>query len=189
MKRNVWGFRSVRRHTLSLLLAAASLAYIGGPVKAADVSPAADWERFATPKADQIIVHKAARKLELLRGGAVLRTYRIALGSAPVGKKLVEGDGKTPEGRYVIDRRNMLSDYYLALHISYPDQDDVQQAALNHVDPGGAIMIHGQPSYLTVDERGNLKKDWTAGCIALSNAEIAEVWRLVDDGTEILIYP
>ena len=91
--------------------------------------------------------------------------------------------------RYFIDRRNGNSDYHLALHISYPDQNDLHRAALLGVEPGGAIMIHGEPSYLTPTERKRLKTDWTAGCIALTNPEIDEVWRLVDNGVEVDIYP
>lgn len=148
-----------------------------------------DWEKLATPKADKIVVYKSARKMELLRGATVVRTYHIALGRRPFGQKVEAGDGRTPEGRYFIDRRNMYSDYHLALHISYPDKDALRRAAALGVEPGGSIMIHGQPVYLTPKERLQLNKDWTAGCIALTNPEIDEVWRLVDDGTEVDIYP
>jgi len=152
-------------------------------------APPADWEKYATPKADKIVVHKAERRLDLLRGGQVIKTYHIALGRHPLGQKIEEGDGRTPEGTYFIDRRNEASDYHLALHISYPDQFDMRRAAAHHVSPGGAIMIHGQPSYLTPADRLHLKQDWTAGCIALSNADIDELWRLVDDGVPVDIYP
>jgi murein L,D-transpeptidase YafK len=151
--------------------------------------PPREWEKFATPKADRIVVYKALRKMELLRGNEVLRAYHVALGRRPYGQKTEAGDGRTPEGRYFIDRRNMYSDYHLALHISYPDPNDLRRAAALGVAPGGSIMIHGQPVYLTPAERLQLNKDWTAGCIALTNPEIDEVWRLVDDGTEVDILP
>jgi murein L,D-transpeptidase YafK len=147
------------------------------------------WEQYATPKADKIVVYKGLRKMELRRGTDVLRTYHVALGRRPFGQKMEAGDGRTPEGRYFIDGRKLASDYHLALHISYPDDNDIRRATSLGVKPGGAIMIHGQPSYLTPAERLRLNKDWTAGCIALTNAEIDEVWRLVDDGVEVDILP
>lgn len=149
----------------------------------------ADWEKYATPKAEKIVVYKGERTLQLVRGGQIMRSYRIALGSNPVGPKMREGDGRTPEGRYFIDRRNMLSEYHLALHISYPDQTALRRASAEGAEPGGAIMIHGFPNYISVADRKLLKKDWTAGCIALTNPDIDEVWRLVEDGTEIDIFP
>jgi len=184
----------------------AVLLALSGLVSLADVAPARaegnpalpqavgnpappSWEQYGTPKADKIVVYKAQRKMELHRGSEILRTYHVALGRRPFGQKMEAGDGRTPEGRYIIDRRNMASDYHLALHISYPDENDLRRAASLGVEPGGAIMIHGQPSYLTPAERRQLNKDWTAGCIALSNAEIDEVWRLVDDGVEVDILP
>lgn len=151
--------------------------------------PARVWEKFATPKADRIVVYKALRQMQLLHGNEVLRTYHVALGRKPYGQKTEAGDGRTPEGRYFIDRRNMFSDYHLALHISYPDTNDIRRAAALGVEPGGSIMIHGLPVYLTPAEQRQLNKDWTAGCIALANPEIDEVWRLVDDGTEVDILP
>lgn len=151
--------------------------------------PARGWEQYATPKADRIVVYKALRKMQLLHGNEVLRTYHVALGRKPQGQKMEAGDGRTPEGRYFIDRRNLFSDYYRALHISYPDSGDIRRAAALGVEPGGSIMIHGLPTYLTPAEQRQLNKDWTAGCIALTDPEIEEVWRLVDDGTEVDILP
>ncbi len=140
-------------------------------------------------KADRIIVYKSKRRLELWRGNRILKTYPIALGRHPQGQKIEQGDGRTPEGIYTIDRRKSESDYHLALHISYPEPSDIQRAAATGVSPGGSIMIHGQPNYLSVEQRKYLFKDWTAGCIALSNADIDEVWRLVDDGITVEINP
>ena len=195
-------FASFRRSTrgfpaLSLALGLALTAHIipanaeGNPAIPRDAGnpPARGWEAFATHKADRIVVYKALRKMQLLYGNEVLRTYHVALGRKPYGQKTEAGDGRTPEGRYFIDRRNMFSDYHLALHISYPDNNDIRRAAALGVEPGGSIMIHGLPVYLTPAEQRQLNKDWTAGCIALTDPEIDEVWRLVDDGTEVDILP
>ncbi len=120
----------------------------------------------------------------LLSGESVVRQYRIALGREPAGHKRAEGDGRTPEGRYLIDRRNPRSKYHLALHISYPNEGDRTRAEEAGLDPGGDIMIHGvKPG---VDHPAT---DWTQGCIAVTDAEIEEIWGLVADGTTIEIYP
>ena len=120
--------------------------------------------------------------MELLRGGKVVKTYRILLGDAPVGHKTRQGDERTPEGRYRITFRNDKSRYHLSLRVSYPNAADSAQARKRGVDPGGDIMIHGgtPPGYA---------RDWTDGCIALTNREIEEVWRLVPVGTSITISP
>lgn len=120
----------------------------------------------------------------LLAGEAVVRTYRVALGREPVGHKRQEGDGRTPEGRYAIDRRNPNSRYHLALHISYPNEADVARAREGGVDPGGDIMIHGLKAGVTHPD-----SDWTLGCIAVTDAEMDEIWDLVADGTPIEIVP
>jgi murein L,D-transpeptidase YafK len=151
--------------------------------------PVADWQKFATPKADKIVVFKAQRRLELRRGDEVIRSYHIALGPHPVGPKLERGDGKTPEGTYFIDRRNMASEYHLSLHISYPETADIKRAAKLNIDPGANILIHGEPNILNHEGKANLLKDWTAGCIALHNTDMDEVWRLTDDGVTVEIHP
>ena len=133
--------------------------------------------------ADRIVVHKARREMLLLRGNSVLRSYRIALGREPVGHKEREGDGRTPEGSYVIDRRNPKSRYRLALHISYPNAEDTARARAAGVEPGGDIMIHG----LKDGERR--AGDWTQGCIGVTDEEMEEIWALVPDGTAIIIEP
>ena len=173
--------------TSASLLALAEPASFSTGAEAAAVAP--DWEKYATPKADKIVVYKAERKMELWHGDLLLRTYHVSLGRHPQGQKVASGDGRTPEGHYTIDRRKMNSEYHLALHISYPSQKDLRTAAALGVEPGGSIMIHGQPVYLNAAQRKLLKPDWTAGCIALTNPEIDEVWRLTDNGTEIDINP
>lgn len=140
-------------------------------------------------RADLIEVRKGERRLTLWRDGAVLRTYDIALGREPVGAKAREGDLRTPEGDYRINWRNPNSGYHLSLHISYPDAADRARAAAGGFSPGGAIMIHGLRNGLGWIGRLHRLRDWTAGCIALTNAELDELWRVVPDGTRIRIRP
>ncbi len=141
------------------------------------------------PTADEVRVVKSERKLYLLRDGQPYKTYCISLGSRPVGDKIQAGDKRTPEGQYVIDWRNLQSNYHRALHISYPDAEDRQEARDRGVDPGGMIMIHGLPNKAHGDPEGYVGMDWTDGCIAVTNAEIEELLRVVKDGTPIEILP
>ena len=140
------------------------------------------------PQVDELIVHKASRTLDLHAGGQLVRRITgIQLGSAPLGPKRFQGDGRTPEGAYVIDWGNDASAYHLSLHISYPNQADAAFAAAQGRSPGGAIFLHGQPNDWAGP--GRVPGDWTAGCIALSDAEIEELWQRVPDGTPIVIEP
>ncbi len=142
----------------------------------------------AVGRADKILVLKSKRQLKLMRAGKVLKTYRISLGFNPKGAKTRRGDGKTPEGKYVIDSRNPRSRFTLGLHVSYPNATDRARARRMGKDPGGNIMIHGLPN----GRPSNWKKqftDWTAGCIAVSNAAIREIWHAVPNGTPIEIRP
>lgn len=143
----------------------------------------------AEKKADRVIVEKGARTLTLFRDGTALKTYRVALGQAPVGHKEEEGDGRTPEGLYQIDFHKADSDYHLALHISYPNARDTERANLRGVLPGGDIMIHGLRNGTGAIGAAHRLRDWTAGCIAVTDDEIEEIWRAVDDGTPIEIRP
>lgn len=136
---------------------------------------------------DQIVIDKSKRTLSLMRGPAFVRTYRdVRLGDAPVGHKRFEGDEKTPEGRYTVSGRNAASRYHLSLRISYPNVADRAYAARLGRSPGGDIFIHGQPNYSPL---ARIPTDWTDGCIALSNAEMDEVWKLVRTGTPVTIRP
>ena len=144
---------------------------------------------FEPAKADLVIVRKAARSLQLMHAGRVIASYRIALGRAPDGPKRQEGDGRTPEGVYTLDWRNANSNFHRSLHVSYPREWDDQRAARWGVPPGGEIMLHGLPNGISAERVGHPYVDWTDGCIALTNAEIDEVWAQVDDGTTIIIYP
>jgi murein L,D-transpeptidase YafK len=141
------------------------------------------------PVADKVVVEKAARKLHLVRNGEAFRTFDIALGIMPVGDKTKEGDFKTPEGTYVLDSRNQNSDFFLAIHVSYPDPDDRRKASQQGVDPGGAIMIHGQPNVPTRSEAYYRTQDWTNGCIAVSNSDMIDIWLMTGENTPIDIRP
>lgn len=143
----------------------------------------------ALPAADRIVVHKADRRLELLRKGEVLRSYKVALGLQPVGHKERSGDFRTPEGRYTLSRRNPRSDFFLSIQISYPNDVDLRNAKSNGWEPGGSIMIHGLPNVLKRDLTYYQTRDWTDGCIAVSNSDMVEIWLLTQDNTPIDILP
>lgn len=163
---------------LCILLAAAWI-LVAGPGFAAPV----------TEKADRIVVVKSERRLDLMKDGTVLESYQVALGKRPTGPKTRQGDGRTPEGKYVIDRRNANSKFHRALHISYPNAEDKARAKAAGVSPGGAIFIHGvAPALVRLGAR-HAPLDWTDGCIAVTNPEIDEIWAAVDDGTPIEIRP
>jgi murein L,D-transpeptidase YafK len=141
------------------------------------------------PLADRVLIIKSTRTMTLLSGNTVLRTYKVALGTMPIGPKRIEGDHKTPEGIYTIDAKNPQSRFHLSLHISYPSAADREQARKLGARPGGAIMIHGlekQFAYLGALHR---QVDWTDGCVAVSNAEIEEIWKLVPVGARVEIRP
>jgi murein L,D-transpeptidase YafK len=140
-------------------------------------------------QAELIKVDKAARTLTLLRGPNIIKTYRVSLGSAPGGNKSREGDGRTPEGRYSIDSRNGRSHFHLALHVSYPNADDRRNAEQHGVSPGGDIMIHGLPNGLSWLGQLHLTRDWTDGCVAVTNREMDEIWAHVATGTAVEILP
>lgn len=140
-------------------------------------------------RADKVLVLKGERKLILIGGNREIRQYRIALGGTPVGHKTKEGDGKTLEGQYVIDYRKADSSFHKALHVSYPNHLDKEQAEARNVPPGGLIMIHGIRNGVGIIGKLHRFADWTNGCIAVSNTEIEEIWAAVQDGTPIEIRP
>jgi len=135
------------------------------------------------PRANHIVVSKTNRVLQLMAGETVLKRYRVDLGFAPAGHKLRSGDGRTPEGRYLIHRRNPRSEFYLSLGISYPNPQDVARARALGLDPGGDIFIHGEP----VRQPKGRDRDWTAGCIAVTNREMEEIWALTPTGVPITV--
>jgi murein L,D-transpeptidase YafK len=140
-----------------------------------------------TGEIDRIVIEKAARRMQLWQDGQVVRTYRVALGFAPEGDKVRQGDGKTPEGEFTVDRRNSRSAFHLSLGLDYPRPEDRARAAAGGYSPGGDIFIHGQPNALA--EGFRLRGDWTAGCIAVTNAEMREIWAVTPIGTVVEIRP
>jgi murein L,D-transpeptidase YafK len=143
----------------------------------------------ANAKADRIIILKSKRELQLWSKDSLVKKYRVSLGAAPVGRKERQGDHRTPEGEYTISGRNVNSKYHRSLRISYPNPEDLARATKHRVSPGGDIMIHGLPNGYGWVGRGHLSKDWTDGCVAVTDREIEEIWNLVPDGTPVEIKP
>jgi murein L,D-transpeptidase YafK len=136
---------------------------------------------------DRIVIDKSDRRMQLMQNGRMVRTYRIALGFTPEGDKRRQGDGKTPEGNFTIDRRNDQSAFHLSLGIDYPQEDDLKRAAKGGYSPGGDIFIHGQPN--SVGDGFRLRGDWTNGCVAVTNREMREIWEVTPIGTPVEIRP
>lgn len=143
----------------------------------------------SAPRADLVVVYKSKRILQLRREGEVLKSFPIALGRSPAGPKRKEGDGRTPEGVYTLDWRKPDSQFYRAIHVSYPHPRDHAHAERWDVSPGGLIMLHGLPNGVPAARVGHPWNDWTDGCIAVTNEEMDEIWARVEDGTTIIIYP
>ncbi|MGH8294077.1 MAG: L,D-transpeptidase family protein [Steroidobacteraceae bacterium] len=141
------------------------------------------------PYVDHVVVKKSQRRLYLMDGNKIVRSYKIALGLEPVGPKERDGDFRTPEGWYRLVRRNPRSEFFLSIQISYPNTADLRRAQLHHWQPGGSIMIHGLPNRLKNSLRYYRHNDWTDGCIAVSDANIMEIWLLTRDGMPIDILP
>ena len=172
---------------VAMLVVLASL--VGRPVLATDLALVDGLIGNSTPAVSEVLVRKKERRLYLLAGDQVIRSYRVGLGANPAGHKLYEGDQRTPEGKYTLDWRNPYSDFYKSIHISYPNENDRELASAWGLDPGGSIMIHGLPNDVGDMEFAYLGLDWTDGCIAVSNEEMEEIWNLVADGTPIRILP
>lgn len=145
---------------------------------------ASKFQRYDGPAVTHVLVMKDARRMHLLHHDTVLQSYDIGLGFAPRGHKLVEGDGRTPEGQYWIDRRNPNSEFHLSIGISYPNVADREAAKALGKSPGGDIFIHGKPR-----KYRRAPQDWTAGCIAVTNREMEQIYAMVRDGTPITIRP
>lgn len=142
------------------------------------------FARYHGPEVTRVLVYKEQRTMYLMHNDRALKKYDIGLGFAPAGNKETQGDGRTPEGDYTVNRRNPNSEFYLSLGISYPDNNDRLSAREAGVDPGGDIFIHGRPKKYSKGGR-----DWTAGCIAVTNQEIRRMYAMVKNGTPISIYP
>lgn len=138
--------------------------------------------QYSGPTVTRIQVFKSRREMQLLHNVTLLKTYKFNLGFEPAGHKVQEGDGRTPEGAYLINRRNPNSRYHLSIGISYPNINDIARARAHGVRPGGDIFIHGTPdAYVN-------QQDWTWGCIAVKNEEMDEIYAMVQTGTRIFIY-
>jgi murein L,D-transpeptidase YafK len=140
-------------------------------------------------KADMVVVRKSESRLYLERDGRAFASFRASFGSQPKGHKQQEGDERTPEGRYVLDSKNVKSAFYRSIHISYPNDRDAAAANASGVKPGGQIMIHGQKNGLGWLSSATQWFNWTDGCVGLSNEDMDAVWSAVDVGTPIHIYP
>lgn len=150
-------------------------------------APPSKFKSYNGPAVTQVVVQKGERRMYLLHGTQVLKAYDIGLGNQPIGHKMVEGDGRTPEGIYFLDRFNPNSRYHLSVGISYPDVEDSARAALMGMAPGNNIFIHGR------GPEGNAlvrqRRDWTAGCIAVSDKEIEDIYAMLRPGVPIVIHP
>lgn len=146
---------------------------------------ASKFKTYYGPEVTRVLVYKGERKMYLLHHDEVLKAYNIDLGFAPEGHKQFEGDGRTPEGEYRIDRRNPNSAFHLSIGISYPNAEDIARARAAGKSPGGDIFIHGRPNK---KKRGH-GPDWTAGCISVKDREMEDIYAMVRDGTPISIYP
>ncbi len=142
---------------------------------------------YCQSHADLVVVKKSQRKMFLLKNDKIIRQYHISLGGNPTGHKEQQGDQKTPEGNYILDYKKKNSSFYRAIHISYPDATDRKNAAKKKVNPGGQIMIHGQKNGFGKLAWITQRFDWTDGCIAVTNKEMAEIWSLVRVNTPIRI--
>ncbi len=140
------------------------------------------FKTYHGPPVTRVVVDKGDRKMHLLSHDKLLKTYKVDLGFNPKGHKVVEGDGRTPEGEYLIDRRNPNSEFHLSIGISYPNPADIARARALGKKPGGDIFIHGRPN-----RKQPKGRDWTAGCIAVNNREMEEIYAMVRDGTPITI--
>lgn len=150
---------------------------------------AAQLPSLAHGPVDLVVIYKSERLMHLKSKGRVIRDFDIALGGEPEGHKLMEGDGRTPEGVSTLDWRNEESRFYRSIHISYPQEADQHAASRRGFSTGGMIMIHGIPNGRRADEMGHPGNDWTNGCVAVTNDEMDEIWSLVEDGTTIIIFP
>ncbi len=147
------------------------------------------FAQTARVEADRVVVYKSERKLVLLSKGKEIRSYKVALGGEPIGPKTRQGDHRTPEGIYKLDSQNPNSHFYKAFHISYPNPKDAATAKKLGISPGGDVMLHGLGKQYGWVGKAHTLHDWTDGCIAVTNQEMDELWKLVPVGTTIEIKP
>lgn len=168
------------------LAIAASIAILASAVGLVFFSPRSD----ANPpvvRIDRIRVDKSEHRMTVFANGSAVRTFQVAIGRGGLGPKVRQGDGRVPEGNYLINGRNPQSAYHLSLRIGYPTPAQAAAARRQGIDPGGDIMIHGLPNGRSwIGERHRLA-DWTQGCVAVTNEEMDWLWQAVPDGTPIEI--
>jgi murein L,D-transpeptidase YafK len=157
-------------------------ALLAGAATLAGCAQKSKFRSYYGPEVTRVIVNKGEREMFLLHHRKVLKRYKVELGFAPEGHKQFEGDGRTPEGEYLIDRRNPNSSFHLSLGISYPNEADIAFAKTLGKSPGGDIFIHGEPNALAF-----LSPDWTAGCISVTNREMEDVYAMIRNGTPITL--
>ncbi|MEM9383528.1 MAG: L,D-transpeptidase family protein [Pseudomonadota bacterium] len=170
-----------RRRAVLFALAGISVSALA-PRRSGAALHALDW----TP-AREIVVEKGRRRLTLYRSDGTVRVFPCVLGASPRGHKEREGDNRTPEGRYVIDFKNINSRFFLSVRVSYPNAQDRARARAAGVRPGGNIMIHGMPNEARRPYRGLLTKDWTNGCVAVSNEAMMEIWLASRENTPVVL--
>lgn len=171
--RHIWLVAAILGHAL-----------LAGAASAADAVAQPTY-----PMADLVVVKKSERRLYLYSNGEVLRTFNISLGLSPVGPKEREGDFRTPEGRYRLEAKNPNSDFFLSMKVSYPNDNDRRRARAKGLNPGGQIMIHGLPNDPKHPASRYRGRDWTDGCIAVSNSDMVDIWLLTPTDTPIEILP
>jgi murein L,D-transpeptidase YafK len=159
------------------------------PVSIRSAAPFGQPTVAPMPMADHVLVRKGERRLYLMHGETVLRSYRVALGLNPTGQKERAGDSRTPEGKYYLTRRNPRSDYFLSIQVSYPNDEDLRRARRKRWNTGGSIMVHGLPNQLSRTPQYYERTDWTDGCIAVSNADMLEIWLMTSANAPIEIRP
>ena len=188
----------MKRVVIGLVLLGLTLSAGAAEARGAKAKAAQNPDQYAslTPsdalvleKADRVVVMKGQRRMVLMQGDRVLETFTIALGRYPKGHKQREGDQRTPEGFYTLDEKMTKSNFYRAIHISYPNGNDATRARRNGHRPGGRILIHGLPNGWDAKTLGHPSFDWTDGCIAVTNREMDRVWARIDAGTPIEIFP
>ncbi|MFD1796684.1 L,D-transpeptidase family protein [Paracoccus aurantiacus] len=166
----------------------AFLAACGGGDSAPGATAPPRFLSYSGPPVTQVVINKSDRMMYLLSGTTILRSYKVGLGNQPIGAKQFEGDGKTPEGIYFIDRFNPRSTYHLSVGVSYPNVQDTARALSVGLRPGGDIFIHGRGREGAI-AKSKKKDDWTAGCIAVEDSEIEEIYAMLQGGVPVVINP
>jgi hypothetical protein len=170
-------------------LAFSSVSSLGAGTNATGSGPSLPAAATRSLMADRILIEKGARRLLLLNRGKVIAEYPVKLGLSPKGHKQYEGDFRTPEGVYHLSRRNPRSEFFLSVEVSYPNEADRARASAEGLSPGGLIMIHGQPNVPRKPPEYYATRDWTDGCIAVSNSAMVDIWQRTRVGIPIEIRP